>query len=173
MALSGKLVTFTLDSLSIPIINLRQSINKTGEIGDENTENSVMSIYDIRAKHMEIDPMQSYIAATDDFFHLTRLPMFGGQVLVNNALELFSKYDEVVLAMLINRYVDELTIAWARDAELDDHISLIDTFVDRIDSCFGDVPYEQQHPKYTCHPKVWFYVDVLPEDLEREGDFPW
>jgi hypothetical protein len=96
------------------------------------------------------------LARDEHFYYAHVLSPEGGVALnLGDLLEHFDDVRRTVLAFLVNRQsIGEYTVVWPRSAHPDEHAGVLRGFATYAPS--SGKPYEEQNPKYVCHPKVWF-----------------
>ena len=102
----------------------------------------------------------SMLLATTYFYTLTRLPLppYYCNIQVSAILKNHRDIEKLILAILINNSMDEYDIVWPKSKlTADEHMAILNTFLANTQSCCTTKQYEEQDPKYVCHPKIWFY----------------
>jgi hypothetical protein len=98
----------------------------------------------------------NHIGTDEYFYYIYSVPRpIGSPIALGDLLEHFDAVRRVVLAFLIHRRnAGEFTVVWPREAAEAEHAAVLERF-EEFEANTG-APYEDQSPKYVCHPKVWF-----------------
>lgn len=109
--------------------------------------------------------LHAYVAFDEDFYHLNCLPMERREQFPSAAKLLKAYGDQLksILAFAISKDGDEYSLIVPRVVPKNDLINIVDKFF-ASQYIWTTTSFDMQHPKYACHPKIWFYGSSHPVD---------
>lgn len=115
---------------------------------------------------------QAFVARGHGFVEYVTLPTppFDKWPDAQRLLEVFSDHLEHITAFTMNRLGDEFSIVAPDRLDEDSQASLCQAFAANP-NVWTDVPYEEQHPRFICSPKMWIYENDSPFRGTEEP--PW
>ncbi|MET9760138.1 hypothetical protein ABZ016_13945 [Streptomyces sp. NPDC006372] len=106
---------------------------------------------------------QAFVARGHGFIEYVTLPTppYDKWPDARRLLEVFSDHLEYITAFTMNRLGDEFIIVAPDELDEDSQAGLCRAFAANPD-VWTDVPYEEQHPRFICSPKIWIYENQSP-----------
>jgi hypothetical protein len=128
-----------------------RGFNQIGEYFNEKIKNNDWSKY------------QAFISANDNFYSLVCLPVERHDD-TPSAAKILKEYCAVqssILAFLFNKCGSEYIILIPRSVSEAEIKTAIDIFLENPD-VWTHKQFTEQHPKYICNPRIWFYENRIP-----------
>ncbi|MFC5701715.1 hypothetical protein ACFPVX_10480 [Cohnella faecalis] len=153
-----------IESMHLAVDKFKQNYLYTGNFEILHSGNDKIGDYFVD-KMDEHDPsnFQSFISVDKDLFSIACLPV-EREGKYPSAYKLLNCYKDVldsILAIQVNKSGDEYLITFPKKVSLDNIKRIVDRFT-RNDPVWTNRRFEDQHPKYICNPKIWFYENNKP-----------
>lgn len=127
------------------------------------SEDKVNNFFANKMSEHNHSEFQAIMSKDKDLYSIICLPVHNDRKYLS-AYKLLENYQKVlnyIVAIQINKEADEYIVTFSNKISFDNIKLIIDRFTQR-NNVWTKKKYEEQHPKYICNPRVWFYENRRP-----------
>jgi hypothetical protein len=111
---------------------------------------------------------QGFVDRRGDFIEYVSLPVarHGDWPDARSLLRAFQRQLDGIIAFCLNKTGQEFIMLTPAILSQESQGALLDAFASNPD-IWTDIPFEAQPPRFVCNPKIWFYENQSPAEIER------
>ncbi|WP_313640684.1 hypothetical protein [Paenibacillus sp.] len=162
---TGMIVKGIIASMHLAIDKFKTHILYNGDyniIWDDET-NEVGEYFNLQMEGNDWGKFQAFIEENEYLYTLACLPVDRPNIFPSG-VKLLKKYKNVIdciLSIQINKQGAEYLIIFSKKLSVEKCKVIINIFLQK-DDVWTNRKFEEQHPRYICHPKLWFYENQRP-----------
>lgn len=152
-----------VESLRLSIKNFKNTIiynNYSISLNNDNDE--IEQYFNNKMEGNDWSQFQAFISKNDNLYCIVCLPAgdFCKYPSAAKLLRQYESFNEDVLAFLLNKGCDEFSVIVSKKVDSTKIKKIIDIFLEQHD-IWTNKAFEEQNPKYSCNPKMWFYENNI------------